>query len=151
MGATYTKAQAAASKKHMGKLEEIKLRVPKGDKEKIANMALREGKSMNQFILDKIMGVPYGYTYNEGNIVIHEPSAKNVEKIFKKYVFGENIAPEDLFVKAQEAVAEKTNFQRMIENAGEGSVVCIKSEERLTEEEFALAESKGIKIRILEE
>ena len=54
MGAQYTKAQAAASRRHLEKLDEIKLRVPKGKREAYKQQAEAEGKSLNQFIIDCI-------------------------------------------------------------------------------------------------
>lgn len=54
MGAKYTQAQAAASKKHLAKLEEIKIRVPKGKKEEYKQKAEAAGKSLNQYIIDCI-------------------------------------------------------------------------------------------------
>ena len=55
----YTPAQKKASEKYLKeKMEEIKFRVPKGQKEKIKNFAYNnQGKSVNQFILDCIMAV----------------------------------------------------------------------------------------------
>lgn len=54
MGAQYTKAQAAASRRHLEKLDEIKLRVPKGKREEYKQQAEAEGKSLNQYIIDCI-------------------------------------------------------------------------------------------------
>lgn len=56
MGAAYTKAQAKASAEYLKKLDEIRIRVPKGKKEEYKQMAERSGKSLNQFIIDKIEG-----------------------------------------------------------------------------------------------
>lgn len=56
MGEKYTKAQAKASAEYLKKLDEIKIRVPKGKKEMYKQMAEAEGKSLNQFIIDKIEG-----------------------------------------------------------------------------------------------
>lgn len=54
MGAKYTKAQAKASAEYLKKIDEIKIRVPKGKKEVYIQMAKEAGKSLNQFIIDKI-------------------------------------------------------------------------------------------------
>lgn len=56
MGAEYTKAQALASAKYHKNQDEIKVRVPKGKKEAYRQMAENSGKSLNQFIIDKIEG-----------------------------------------------------------------------------------------------
>jgi predicted HicB family RNase H-like nuclease len=56
MGAIYTKAQAKASAEYLKKLDEIRIRIPKGKKEQYKQMAEAEGKSLNQFIIDKIEG-----------------------------------------------------------------------------------------------
>ena len=50
-----TKAQINATKKYQKEnYEYYKLRFNKGDREKVRQMAEAEGKSLNQFILDKI-------------------------------------------------------------------------------------------------
>jgi len=56
MGATYTKAQAKASAEYLKKLDEIRIRIPKGKKDEYKQMAESSGKSLNQFIIDKIEG-----------------------------------------------------------------------------------------------
>lgn len=56
MGATYTKAQAKASAEYLKKLDEIRIRIPKGKKDEYKQMAKSSGKSLNQFIIDKIEG-----------------------------------------------------------------------------------------------
>jgi len=56
MGATYTKAQAKASAEYLKKLDDIRIRVPKGKKEEYRQKAEAEGKSLNQYIIDKIEG-----------------------------------------------------------------------------------------------
>ena len=56
MGATYTKAQAKASAEYLKKLDEIRIRVPKGKKDEYKKNAEAEGKTLNQFIIDKIEG-----------------------------------------------------------------------------------------------
>lgn len=50
-----TKPQAKAIRKYESKnYEYVRLRFNKGDREKVKKMAEEQGKSMNQFILDKI-------------------------------------------------------------------------------------------------
>lgn len=56
MGSQYTKAQAEAAKKYLNNLDEIRIRVPKGKKEEYKQKAEAEGKSLNQYIIDKIEG-----------------------------------------------------------------------------------------------
>lgn len=51
---TVSKKQLEYAKKHLAKLDEIKIRVPKGKKEEYKKMAEAAGKSLNQFIVDKI-------------------------------------------------------------------------------------------------
>ena len=51
----YTEAQKKSAEKYLGeKLEEIKFRVPKGQKAIIKAAAEAQGKSTNQFIIDCI-------------------------------------------------------------------------------------------------
>lgn len=54
MGSKYTKAQAAATKRYLEGFDEIKIRVPKGKKEYYKEQAEQEGKTLNQFIIDRI-------------------------------------------------------------------------------------------------
>lgn len=56
MAGKYTKAQAKASVEYLKKLDEIRIRVPKGKKDEYKRMAEESGKSLNQFIIDKIEG-----------------------------------------------------------------------------------------------
>lgn len=49
-----TEAQKNASKTYIAKLDEIKIRIPKGKKEEYKKLAAESGKSLNQFIIDKI-------------------------------------------------------------------------------------------------
>ena len=51
----YTPAQAASAKKYLASLDEIKIRAPKGTKDKIRNAAEAAGVSVNQFVLDAVM------------------------------------------------------------------------------------------------
>lgn len=43
-----------SNQKYLSTLDEIKIRVPKGKKEEYRQMAEDAGKSLNQFIIDKI-------------------------------------------------------------------------------------------------
>lgn len=45
-----TKAQLNASKKYISSLDEIKIRIPKGEKDKIKAYAESKGMSLNSFI-----------------------------------------------------------------------------------------------------
>ena len=54
MSGKYTEAQAKATREYLKNLDEIKLRIPKGKKEEYKRMAEAAGKSLNQFIIDKI-------------------------------------------------------------------------------------------------
>lgn len=54
MGAKYTVAQAYSSKKYLTNFDEIKIRIPKGDKDKYKQVAAEQDKSLNQFIIDCI-------------------------------------------------------------------------------------------------
>lgn len=52
MGSKYTAAQAKATKKHLEKFDEIKIRVPAGDKEKYFNDAQINGfTSFNKYVI----------------------------------------------------------------------------------------------------
>lgn len=56
MANTYTQAQKRATEKWQKEnYEFIKVRLNKGDKEKVKALADAEGKSLNQFILDRIL------------------------------------------------------------------------------------------------
>ena len=50
----YTKTRAKCNAEYLQKLDEIKVRVPKGDKDKYKAAAKAARKSMNQFIVDCI-------------------------------------------------------------------------------------------------
>ena len=54
MGNTYTKAQAAATKKYLKNIGEYKLRVSKEDKEKYMDFAKSCGMSLNTFIIQAV-------------------------------------------------------------------------------------------------
>ncbi len=56
MANKYTAAQSRASMKYLSKFDEIKLRLPKGQKEELKAEAAGQGKSLNQYILDKLDG-----------------------------------------------------------------------------------------------
>lgn len=45
-----------SNQKYLSTLDEIKIRVPKGKKDEYKQMAEEKGKSLNQFIIDKIEG-----------------------------------------------------------------------------------------------
>ena len=45
-----TEAQAAANKKYQQKFDDIKLRVPKGQREVLQNHAQAQGESLNSFL-----------------------------------------------------------------------------------------------------
>ena len=49
--AKYTEAQAEAIKKHHEKLDDIKVRVPKGEREKYKLQAAAAGMSLNAYII----------------------------------------------------------------------------------------------------
>lgn len=51
---TYTPKQAAAAKKYLEKFDEIRIRLPKGQKDEIKRKAAAEGKSMNEYIKSRI-------------------------------------------------------------------------------------------------
>ena len=56
-----TKAQKEAIDKYHHKFDDIKVRIPKGEKEKIAAFAAKQGESVNRFIIRLIyreMGRP---------------------------------------------------------------------------------------------
>lgn len=50
MGGKYTKAQAAASAKYLKDLDEIRVRMPKGQKDIVKSHAKNCGESVNKFI-----------------------------------------------------------------------------------------------------
>ena len=51
----YTEAQKKSAEKYLKeKVEDIRIRVPKGQKQKIKDYAEAHGKSLNQFIVDLI-------------------------------------------------------------------------------------------------
>lgn len=54
MGAKYTEAQAAATKKYLKDIGEYKLRVSKNDKEKYMLAAKSAGMSLNRYIIQAI-------------------------------------------------------------------------------------------------
>ena len=51
---SYTEAQKRANKKYLDKLAEIRIRMLPEEKKEIERMALLEGKSVNQYIKDKL-------------------------------------------------------------------------------------------------
>lgn len=56
MANKYTSTQSRASMKYLSKFDEIKLRIPKGQKEELKAAAAAQNKSLNQYILDKLDG-----------------------------------------------------------------------------------------------
>lgn len=53
MGRKYTAAQKTATIKYLAeKTEEIRVRVPKGEKSKYQELAKAKGKSLSKFVLD---------------------------------------------------------------------------------------------------
>lgn len=53
MGATYNEAQKKATMKYLKeKTDDIRIRVPKGMKDRWKEYAESQGKSLNQFIID---------------------------------------------------------------------------------------------------
>lgn len=55
--ARYSEAHNKATQRYIKKAyDEIKIRVPKGKKEEYRQKAETEGKSLNQYIVDKIEG-----------------------------------------------------------------------------------------------
>lgn len=56
MGAEYTPAQARASKTYIESLDQIMIRAPKGSRERWKAEAEKRGKSVNQYIIDKVNG-----------------------------------------------------------------------------------------------
>ena len=53
--AKYTEAQAKSAKKYLSQFAEIKLRMKPEEREKIKEDAAAANKSMNQYILDKLL------------------------------------------------------------------------------------------------
>lgn len=51
---TLTKAQAQANGKYLAKFDDIKIRVPKGEREKWQAHAASKGKSLNAYIIDLV-------------------------------------------------------------------------------------------------
>ena len=55
MGGMYTESQKKAANKYLAeKVEDIRIRVPKGEKELIKAAAEQEGKSVNAYILEAV-------------------------------------------------------------------------------------------------
>jgi predicted DNA binding CopG/RHH family protein len=54
MGDKYTDAQKKASIKYLEKLDEIRIRMPKGEKNNIKEAASAAGESMNQYIINAV-------------------------------------------------------------------------------------------------
>lgn len=56
MANKYTVAQSRASMKYLSKFDEIKIRLPKGQKDELKAEAAAQNKSLNQYIIDKLDG-----------------------------------------------------------------------------------------------
>lgn len=70
MGAKYTRSQAEASKRYIADLDEIRFRVPKGKKEEYKQQAAAAGKSLNQYIIDRMdAGEHIEIDYQEGDML----------------------------------------------------------------------------------
>ena len=55
MGATYNEAQKKATMKYLKeKTDDVRIRVPKGAKDRWREYAESQGKSLNQFIIDVV-------------------------------------------------------------------------------------------------
>lgn len=50
----YTEARAKCNAEYLKKFDEIKVRVPQGEKDRYKSVAEAHGKSLNQFIIDCI-------------------------------------------------------------------------------------------------
>lgn len=64
-------------------MHEITLKVTTQQLDKLMKRAQREGKSLEQSIIDRIEEVPYGYTVYKGKIEIHEPQAEKIRNHYK--------------------------------------------------------------------
>lgn len=107
-----------ANKRYLEKFEEIRVRVPKGMKDIIKNAAQMQGKSLNQYMLDCAIRVPYGYMISENGTLVPNPKESG---IIKKYVGNltdkpitsthEPIISEEQFQKVQEKLQENKEGQ----------------------------------------
>ena len=62
----------------------ISLNVSGKQKEQYEAMADREGKTLEQYIVDRIAGVPMGYTMRDGKLEIHKPKSEKMVEYFRK-------------------------------------------------------------------
>lgn len=46
--------QLEYSKKYLSKFDDVKIRVPKGDRDRWRQHAEKQGKSLNQFVIDSV-------------------------------------------------------------------------------------------------
>ena len=85
-----SKRQLEYAKKYLGKFDEIKIRVPEGEKDKIKEYAVNLGQSMNSFIISAIneaMTKKPATTENEIPAIDEEmvkSFAKNLKKNIKE-------------------------------------------------------------------
>ena len=83
----------------------INLTIPENKIKEYQKRADSEGKSLNQFIIDKIEGVPYDYTMKNGKIVVHEPQAEKIKKAFKT-ITSEPIISKETFLNVEKILSE---------------------------------------------
>ena len=46
--------QLEYNKKYLSKFDDVKIRIPKGDRDRWRNEAEKRGKSLNQFVIDSV-------------------------------------------------------------------------------------------------
>ncbi len=83
----YTEAQAKAAKKYLKEsVEDIRIRVPKGDKAKVQEHAASTGESMNAFVVRAIKDEMASFTIplNQG-ITFNETIQPDLEDALMKY------------------------------------------------------------------
>ena len=105
MGKASTRAK---NKYNTENYERIALTVPKGKKAEYQKQAEACGKSLNQFIIDRIEGVPRGYTMRGGKIEIHEPEAKMIRELFTSVAVVDSFISRETFDQVQEKLKEKS-------------------------------------------
>ena len=57
--------------------------------ERYAEAAKAKSKTLEQYISDKINGIPAGYTVNSEGISIHQPEADKIRAFIDEYTFEE--------------------------------------------------------------
>lgn len=62
-----SEARRKANEKYLDKLDEIKIRLPKGEKERIKRFAQSHGQSVNAFITELIHREMIGFNADEEN------------------------------------------------------------------------------------